>query len=87
MISKSDLKTLRNAIPYGGMKIIHQRFNEELKKAEKPELTYEYVKAVLNGIIFREDIIAAAINYVIEIKATEKKQSDRLSERIKQATA
>jgi hypothetical protein len=77
MLSQTDLKILRRAIPRGGIKEIH-----EMVRKRKIDLSYESVSAIIRGIMFRQDVIDVVIEYVEKHKIEEAKKAQALSKKI-----
>lgn len=84
-IEKHTLKSLRKAIPYGGLNKIHEMHTELMKAKGEDALSYETISAVLRGLMYRQDVIDVAIEYVAAENERQKSKSTGNSQKLKAA--
>ena len=74
IIDKTSLSILRKSIGFGGITGLH-----DLARKKGIDISYQHIRNVLQGYVYRQDIIDLAFEYV----ELEKKEQEKINEAIK----
>lgn len=77
MLHASEIKKLRKSIPHGKMRELHELINQK-----GIEISYDMVAAVINGRVYKQEVLDIAIEYAASLIKEQEQVTKQTAEKI-----